>query len=116
MFGLFRSKPAATRPPLNELSPAEIEAGLAGKTILLVDVREPQEFAAGHIAGAESAPLSRFDATALKPGKRAIVLYCGVGQRSAMAAARCAQAGVEIGGHLRGGLSAWKGAGLPTVR
>lgn len=115
MFGLFGGK-SAPRATLNELSPAEVQASLADRSILLVDVREPHEFAAGHIEGAQSAPLSRFDATALQPGDRAIVLYCGVGQRSARAAGLCAQAGVAIGGHLSGGLSAWKGAGLPTVR
>jgi rhodanese-related sulfurtransferase len=108
MFGLFRSR-------VPELSPAEVEAGLEAGTILLVDVREPHEFAAEHIRGAVLAPLSRFEAAALKPGKRSIVLHCGVGQRSAVAAARCAKAGVAIAGHLKGGISAWKRAGFPTV-
>lgn len=109
MFGLSRNR-------LKDLTPAEVQAGLAAGRFLVVDVREPIEFAAERIEGAELVPLSRFDPRSLRPGGRQIVLHCGIGKRSAMAAEACAKAGVAIAGHLAGGLAGWKQAGLPTVR
>jgi len=77
--------------------------------VVLVDVREPAEFAAERIAGAINHPLSRFDPALLPAGR--VILHCGVGKRSAMAMARC-DAAVT---HMAGGLAAWKAAGLPTL-
>ncbi len=101
---------------LIELTPTELAEALKNHSVTLVDVREPAEYAAEHIHGALLFPLSTFDPTALPmdPNKP-IVLNCGIGKRSAMAAAKCAQAGVAINRHLRGGLSAWKATGLPTA-
>ena len=45
---------------VNDLDIDDIKAGLADGSILLVDVREPHEFAAGHVPGLVSRPLSRF--------------------------------------------------------
>ena len=44
-----------------------------------------------------------------------VVLYCAVGRRSAVAAAKCIAAGVPVTHHLAGGLQGWKAAGLPTA-
>jgi rhodanese-related sulfurtransferase len=44
------------------------------------------------------------------------VLTCLGGKRCAMAVAKCRQAGVPVNTHMRGGLGAWKAAGLPTTR
>jgi rhodanese-related sulfurtransferase len=99
--------------PVN-LSPAELAALLEKGEAVLVDVREPAEFAAGHIAGAVLHPLSRFDPHALPQGR--VVLSCGVGKRSARALALCAEAGVPHAEHLQGGLQAWMFAGLPVER
>ncbi len=67
------------------LKPAELKALLEQKpdTITLVDVREPDEFAAGHIPGAINLPLANFAAGSgvLDKGKR-IVVYCNTGNRS----------------------------------
>lgn len=94
---------------IKNLTPAEVNAGL-------IDVREPQEFAAGRIHGALNFPLSTFDPKALPvPGDRTIVLQCGSGKRSAMAVERCQQAGVDIDCHLAGGIAEWMAAGLRTT-
>ena len=98
---------------LRDFSPAELNDALARGEAVLVDVREPQEFAAAHIVGAVLQPLSSFDPAALPRG--AIILQCGVGKRSRMAAELCARAGVAVAGHLAGGLSAWAAAGLPLA-
>lgn len=94
-------------------TPAELNAALAAMEVVLVDVREEQEFLQARIEGAILHPLSSFDPTALPLGE--IVLQCGVGKRSRMAANICAQAGVHVAGHLEGGLSAWAASGLPLT-
>jgi rhodanese-related sulfurtransferase len=102
---------------MREMTAAELQEALRQHTIVLVDVREPPEFAAERIPGALLFPLSSFDPSALPAGgERPVVLQCGVGKRSAMALAACAAAGVDVTTHLQGGLQAWKAAGLPTIR
>lgn len=91
---------------------ALIDAGRA----LVVDVREPEEFAVGHIAGALNLPLSRFDPARLRAANgKTLVLNCAGGRRSAAAAEQCATAGVAVNTHLTGGIGAWKAAKLPVV-
>ena len=97
-----------------ELDPVEVNARLSRGEITLVDVREPNETAAERIAGAVAMPLSRFDPAGLPKGE--VVLTCLGGKRSAIALARCQEAGVAVNTHMRGGLAAWKAAGLPTTR
>ncbi|MEO8113341.1 MAG: rhodanese-like domain-containing protein [Phenylobacterium sp.] len=100
---------------IKHLTPPEVNAMLQTGDAVLIDVREPQEYAAGHIQGALNHPLSTFDPKAL-PTDRAIVLQCGSGKRSATAVDRCQQAGVDIDCHLAGGIAEWTAAGLPTTR
>lgn len=102
---------------LYDLGPAEVLAMLERDEILLIDVREPAEFAAERIHGALNFPLSTFDARALPSGGRErVVMQCGSGKRSAIAVERCQAAGLEVDAHLAGGITAWVQAGLPTVR
>lgn len=102
---------------LHNLTPADVRGMLQRDEIVLVDVREPAEFAAERIHGALNFPLSTFDARALPSGGRErVVLQCGSGKRSAMAVERCQAAGVAVDAHLAGGIMAWINAGLPTVR
>lgn len=103
-------------PRTRDLTPAQVAAGLEADAILLVDVREPAEFAHDRIAGATNIPLSAFDPRTLPDaGARTIVLQCAGGKRSAAAVDQCRRAGAVIETHLAGGLAAWKAAGLPTV-
>lgn len=110
MFGLFKN---ATDRSVVDAHTAQAEGG-----VIIVDVREPGEFAAECIAGAVNMPLSRFEPGALstlgEPGR--IVLQCQSGMRSMNALKRCRAAGIVVNGNLAGGISAWKAAGLPTVR
>lgn len=101
----------------HDLSPAEVQAMLERDEIVLIDVREPAEFAAERIHGALNFPLSTFDPRALPSGGRErVVLQCGSGKRSATAVERCQVAGLDVVAHLAGGIAAWRRAGLPTVR
>lgn len=99
-----------------DLTPAQVKAALDKGEILLVDVREPAEFAAERIHGALNFPLSTFDPRTLPDAAdKAIVFQCGSGKRSAMAIDRARKGGHAIDSHLGGGILAWKAAGLPTV-
>jgi rhodanese-related sulfurtransferase len=102
---------------VKNLDATEVALLLKQNAILLVDVREPDEFTAEHIPGALSFPLSAFDTQSL-PGDagRTIVFQCGSGIRSARAVAACRQAGLAHECHLKGGIAAWKAAGLPVER
>ncbi len=100
---------------VRHLTPQEVAVGLAAGSVLLVDVREPNETAAERIPGSVLAPLSRFDADDLPdPQGRAVVFTCAVGVRSLRAAEAALAAGYSYDAHLAGGLKAWKAAGFPT--
>ena len=86
---------------------------------LLVDVREPGEGAAGHLPGATLLPRGvlegKIEALAPDPDQP-IVLYCGSGGRSALAAESLKRMGYGRVLSLAGGFAAWRDAGLPIER
>jgi len=101
---------------LRELDPKTALEALKSNKAILIDVREPREYASERIHGALLFPLSTFDPAALPVDKtREVIFHCGSGKRSADAVARCQAAGVPIDAHVRGGLLAWKQAGLATI-
>jgi len=101
---------------IQEMDAKAVASALKDNTIVLIDVREPREYAAERIHGALLYPLSTFAPTALPQDKtRDIILHCGSGKRSVDAVQRCAKAGVPITAHMTGGVMAWKAAGLPTI-
>ncbi len=110
VFGLWKS---AHREP----SAGELGALVCGGWALVVDVREPEEFAGGHLPGATNMLLSAFDPARLphRPGQT-LVLNCAAGRRSALALEQCAAAQASVDTHLAGGFGAWKAAGLPVER
>jgi rhodanese-related sulfurtransferase len=94
----------------------EVARLLREDKIVLIDVRESSEYAGERIQGAQLFPLSTFDPHSLPEcGKRTIVFQCGSGVRSARAVDACRRVGLKHDAHLRGGIQAWKRAGLPTV-
>jgi len=102
---------------VKNLEPREVARLLKQDAIVLVDVREPGEYAAERIAGAVLCPLSTFSVRSLPdPKGRLVVFQCGSGIRSARAVAACQKAGLPHDSHLRGGIQAWKAAGLPVER
>ncbi len=101
---------------IKNLSASELARGLKEDVVVLIDVREPAEYAAERIHGALLFPLSTFDPHALPDcGKRTVVFQCGSGVRSARAVAACQRAGLPHDSHLKGGIQAWKAARLPTI-
>ena len=104
-------------PTHKELNPKELEILMSQGKVLVVDVREPNEYAAGHIPGSVNYPLSQFNPANVphEAGKQTI-LSCAAGSRSAAALAKCAAAQSAIDTHLRGGFSAWASSGMPVER
>jgi rhodanese-related sulfurtransferase len=98
---------------IRNLSAEEVAARVKQGAVL-IDVREPAEFEAERIAGAQLFPLSTLDPNQL-PKDVPLIFHCGIGKRSALALARAQAAGLPQDAHLAGGLQAWKAAGLPTV-
>jgi len=105
------------RKTVRDMTAQEVAAGLTAGTVLLVDVREPNETAVERIAGAFELPLSCFDPHAIPdPGGRSVVFSCAVGVRSLRAAEVALAAGLPYDAHLAGGLKAWKAAGFPVLQ
>ena len=108
--------------PFEEMAADEASRRLAaGEPIVVLDVREADEYASGHIAGARWLPLGRLRAATdqeeiseLAP-ETAIVTVCRTGQRSAEAARLLTERGWSSVYNLRGGMVAWQGSGLPVV-
>lgn len=102
--------------PIETLDPAEVARMLHAGKLLLIDVREPSEYASERIAGALLYPLSTFDANTLPDdGPRRVVFHCGSGKRSLTAAEHRLGAGQPHAAHMGGGIAAWKAAGLPVI-
>jgi len=104
-------------PRIEMVDPHTAQRWIERGEAMLVDVREPQEFAMEHIAGAESVPLSAFDPARLPaaPDKR-MLLMCASGVRCGMAALVLLRAGHTNVYRMAGGLMAWKSSGGAVVR
>lgn len=102
---------------VHELSMDDVAEGLEAGSILLVDVREPHEFAMGHIPGSVSMPLSQFDPSALpvQDGRR-IVFSCAAGVRSLRALDLARAAGMDVDSHYLGGFKDWLMSGGTVAR
>ncbi|MEI8256037.1 MAG: rhodanese-like domain-containing protein [Deltaproteobacteria bacterium] len=98
------------------MSPRDLQALIAVGDIDLVDVREPDEWATGHIPGARLAPLAqvRTDPKGTIPRDR-VVFVCAKGGRSATAAKLADDLGWAEVYSLDGGIGAWAAAGLETI-
>lgn len=90
-----------------------------GQTLLLIDTREDNEWAAGHAAGATHLAkgiIERDIETRVPEKSTRVVLYCGGGFRSALAADALQKMGYTNVISLDGGWRAWQQAGLPVER
>jgi rhodanese-related sulfurtransferase len=111
---------ADARSRIRELTVEDVRQKLArGEKFELIDVREESEFAADHITGARhlgKGILERDIEGAVPDHAAPIVLYCGGGFRSALAADNLQKMGYSNVWSMDGGIRGWREAGLPLSR
>ena len=106
------------KPLVTEVSQQEFMSQKPG-SYLILDVRTPEEFAAGHLDDAMNIPhdhvadqLPQIQQYAAKP----VLLYCRSGNRAVKTAEVLAKAGFTNLHHLTGDMQGWEAAGLPVVK
>jgi len=98
------------------VSPAEAVRLMNREKGIVIDVNEAAEYAAGHVAGARSVPMSSLEGSKELPSnkKLPLIVVCASGSRAAKAAALLRnKLGYENAASLAGGLAAWREANLP---
>ena len=86
---------------------------------LVLDVREPTEYAGGHLLGSKNLPLGNLEARLGEIEKhkgKSVIVLCVDGTRAGKAASQLRARGFEKVVNLSGGLPAWQQAGLPVVK
>jgi sulfur-carrier protein adenylyltransferase/sulfurtransferase len=115
----YRDLLARVRSEIDEISAAEARERLGGDApVLVLDIREPDEWAEGHIPGAVHLPRTYFESRVegLAPDKDGeIVVYCAGGSRSAFVARTMGELGYTNVANLAGGYSDWKRNGYETT-
>jgi rhodanese-related sulfurtransferase len=104
---------------IENIDAARVKAAMEKGAVTLIDVREPDEWAAGHVPGSMLLPLSRFDPAKLPPAQpgKDIVVICRSGNRSQTAIAAAQSAGrADVRLNFVGGIKAWAAAGGRVVR
>lgn len=116
---------ARARAQITEVAPQALDPDtLAG--LAVIDVREPGEYAQGHLPGAVNLPRGVLEfqieahpamacstAEALQARDRPLLVYCLTGGRSALAARSLQELGFRHVRSMAGGVKAWTAAGLP---
>jgi rhodanese-related sulfurtransferase len=84
---------------------------------VVLDLREPAQYQAGHILGARNTPLAGLEKSATDLSRfknRAVIVYCADGRRAGRALDVLRRAGFSQASQLDGGFAAWQQAGLPV--
>jgi rhodanese-related sulfurtransferase len=93
-------------------------AAMQSQGTLVIDVREPSEYAEGHVPGSTLIPLAQLESRLSEirdHQHQPVLLFCRSGRRSAQAQDILAKAGFTKAVNMEGGLNAWTKAGLPLV-
>lgn len=86
------------------------------KNMLIIDIREPGEYAREHIEGSRNIPLSQLASTLFIEDKdQPVIFHCGIGMRTRNAASIIQTTGFKEIYCLEGGINQWKRCGLPTA-
>lgn len=86
---------------------------------LIVDVREPSAYSAGHLREAKNVPLKELSnrlGDLAKHKSKAVIAVCQSGSQSAKAASQLRKAGFEQAFSLEGGMNAWLAQGMPIAK
>ena len=103
----------SSRAPVDVISREEVKQGVEDGSMCLIDVREADEYAAGHIPGSTSMPLSTLDPAAL-PRDKQVVFSCNSGRRTLRALEKAHSAGrTDVNAHYEGSFNDWKASGEP---
>ncbi|MEZ4334171.1 MAG: rhodanese-like domain-containing protein [Myxococcota bacterium] len=89
----------------------------APEAVVVLDVRTPDEYAAGHVPNATNIPHDQLADRIGELGSdksRDVVVYCKSGRRAGLAAETLAEAGFTRIHHLTGDMDGWRAAGLPV--
>ena len=99
-----------------EITANQLQELAQERSLQLIDIREPHEYAAENIAGAISMPLSAFDLARLNQlaQEKSLVFHCLSGMRTMNNAALFAQVDTDEAFILSGGLNGWKACGMLT--
>ncbi|GAC1356486.1 MAG: rhodanese-like domain-containing protein [Herpetosiphon sp.] len=113
MKKLFAHKTASA-----DLQPQELaQRRAAGEELVLLDVRQPDEYAQGHVKGSTLIPLDQLSLRLSDvPRDRPVVAMCRSGSRSSVALALLKRAGYTNVANLAGGMLAWEQQRLPVER
>ncbi len=93
-------------------------AAMQSQGALMIDVREPSEYAAGHAPGTQLIPLGQLERRLQELAAykdKPVVLICRSGSRSGQAQELMAKAGFTQALNVEGGMNAWAKAGLPVL-
>lgn len=104
--------------PIPQITPAAAQARLTAEGgACLLDVREPQEYAAGHVPGSTLIPLGQLaNRIAELPRDRPILVICQSGSRSGLATQLLQRQGFGDVSNIQGGIMAWQRGGGPLQR
>ena len=109
MFSGLMSKLVGGRAKAPTIEHDEFARVVTDGSCAIVDVREPHEYADGHVPGAKNLPLSQFDPAKLPKGD--CVIICQAGGRSAKALSQAMQAGRKDVRHYAPGTGGWRARG-----
>lgn len=103
--------------PISNINASELNDRLKnGKRPVVIDVRQPDEYRMGHIAGAKLIPLNKLNSRLKElPQNREIVCVCASGNRSSSATRMLVKAGYNAV-NMRGGMISWRRANLPAKK
>lgn len=94
---------------MTDIAPQELRRLLEADGCFLLDIRDPEELAAGRIIGSVSVPMEQLERKLAGMRKDApLVLYCRTGRRSRAAAQALREAGYTDVRSLAGGIEAWR--------
>jgi rhodanese-related sulfurtransferase len=97
----------------HDLTPQRVAEMMESGDAQVVDVREPYEYEAGHIAGVVHIELEHLAARAEEIDRdKPVIFHCRLGRRSALATEAFAASGIDAY-NMAGGIQAWAEAGLP---
>lgn len=117
--GIALALPALRRAGGGSLSPQNAVQRINREKAVVIDVREPAEFAAGHITNAKNVPLAQIEERlpqVVKNKALPVILVCATSPRAVRAQVLARKLGYDQAEALAGGLQAWRTAGLPVVK